>query len=124
VSNRAPALGRPIDTGSVIRHVDPIRKQRFTYGLADPYLQFHYAVLEPHRGRLGSHDPRTVWAERETEVLDSQVRGSRPSRGVPRQCGRPSTGGQDVAERLRGLALEGLGHQRRGERVAPRSEVA
>jgi hypothetical protein len=59
----------------VIRHEDPIRKARPTYALADPYLQFHYAVLEPQRSRLRSRDPRTLSAKRLTEVLDSQVRG-------------------------------------------------
>jgi uncharacterized protein len=75
VSNLAPALARLIDAGFVIRHEDPIRKQRPTYALADPYLQFHYAILEPHRSRLRSRDPRTMWVDRLTEVFDSQVRG-------------------------------------------------
>jgi uncharacterized protein len=75
VSNLAPALGRLVDAGFVIRHEDPIRKQRPTYALADAYLQFHYAILEPHRSRLRSRDPRTLWQERLTEVFDSQVRG-------------------------------------------------
>jgi uncharacterized protein len=75
VSNLAPALGRLVDAGFVIRHEDPIRKQRPTYSLSDAYLQFHYAVLEPHRSRLRSRDPQTLWEERLTEVFDSQVRG-------------------------------------------------
>ncbi len=75
VSNLAPALGRLVDAGFVMRHEDPIRKQRPTYALADPYLQFHYAILEPHRSRLRSRDPRTLWTQRLTEVFDSRVRG-------------------------------------------------
>lgn len=75
VSNLAPALGRLVDGGFVIRHEDPIRKQRPTYALADPYLQFHYAVLEPHRSRLRNQDPQTLWADRLIDVFDSQVRG-------------------------------------------------
>jgi AAA+ ATPase superfamily predicted ATPase len=75
VSNLAPALGRLVDTGFVTRHEDPIRKQRPTYALADPYLQFHYAILEPNRSRLRSRDPRAFWRERLIEVFDSQVRG-------------------------------------------------
>lgn len=75
VSNLAPALNRLVDAGFVTRHEDPIRKQRPTYALADPYLQFHYAVLEPHRSRLRSRDPEALWHERLAEVFDAQVRG-------------------------------------------------
>ena len=75
VSNLAPALGRLVDAGFVTRHADPIRKQRPTYALADPYLQFHYAVLEPHRSRLRARDPQELWRQRLVEVFDSQVRG-------------------------------------------------
>ncbi len=75
VSNLAPALGRLVDAGFVTRHEDPIRKQRPIYALADPYLQFHYAVLEPHRSRLRTRDPEALWAERLIDVFDSQVRG-------------------------------------------------
>jgi uncharacterized protein len=75
VSNLAPALGRLVDAGFVTRHEDPIRKQRPTYALADPYLQFHYAVLEPHRSRLRTRDPKALWQQRLTDVFDSQVRG-------------------------------------------------
>ena len=75
VSNLVPALGRLVDGGFVTRHEDPIRKQRPTYALADPYLQFHYAVLEPHRSRLRNKDPQALWAERLIDVFDSQVRG-------------------------------------------------
>lgn len=75
VSNLAPALGRLVDAGFVTRHEDPIRKQRPTYALADPYLQFHYAVLEPHRSRLRTRDPQSLWHQRLTDVFDSQVRG-------------------------------------------------
>ena len=75
VSNLAPALGRLVDAGFVTRHEDPIRKQRPTYALADSYLQFHYAILEPHRSRLRSRDPQALWQQRLTEVFDSQVRG-------------------------------------------------
>ena len=75
VSNLAPALGRLVDAGFVTRHEDPIRKQRPTYALADPYLQFHYAVLEPHRSWLRTRDPQELWRQRLIDVFDSQVRG-------------------------------------------------
>ena len=75
VSNLAPALNRLVDAGFVTRHEDPIRKQRPIYELADPYLQFHYAVLEPHRSLLRNRDARALWHERLSEVFDAQVRG-------------------------------------------------
>lgn len=75
VPNLAPALNRLVETGFVIRHVDPVRKQRPLYALADPYLQFHYAVLEPHRTALRSRDRGEVWRERLVDTFDSHVRG-------------------------------------------------
>lgn len=76
VANLAPALNRLVDAGFVIRHADPIRKQRPLYSLADPYLQFHYAVLEPHRTALRSRgDRRVVWRDTLASTFDSRVRG-------------------------------------------------
>jgi uncharacterized protein len=74
-SNLAPALNRLVDAGFVLRHEDPIRGQRPMYALADPYLQFHYAILEPHRSRLRSRDLAALWRERLRDVFQSQVRG-------------------------------------------------
>lgn len=75
VPNLAPALNRLVEAGFVTRHVDPVRKQRPLYALADPYLQFHYAVLEPHRTALRSRDRRQVWRERLADTFDAHVRG-------------------------------------------------
>lgn len=75
VSNLAPALKRLVAAGFVIRHEDPIRAQRPTYALADPFLQFHYAILEPHGPLLRDRDPRSVWASRLSAVFGSRVRG-------------------------------------------------
>lgn len=75
VSNLDPALKRLIAAGFVIRHEDPIRAQRPTYALADPFLQFHYAILEPHGAVLRNRDPRRTWTERLSVVFDSRVRG-------------------------------------------------
>lgn len=75
VSNLVPALNRLVDAGFVVRHVDPIRKQRPLYALADPYLQFHYAILEPHRSALRSRDRRELWRERLSDTFGSRVRG-------------------------------------------------
>ncbi len=75
VSNLAPALNRLVEAGFVTRIEDPLRKQRPTYAMADPYLQFHYAVLEPHRSLLRSRDPAAAWRDRLGPVFDAQVRG-------------------------------------------------
>ncbi|QSB13523.1 ATP-binding protein [Natronosporangium hydrolyticum] len=75
VSNLDPALRRLIAAGFVIRHTDPIRAQRPTYTLADPFLQFHYAVLEPHGPLLRERDPHEAWEERLSAVFGSRVRG-------------------------------------------------
>lgn len=75
VPNITPALGRLIDAGFVARHEDPARAQRPRYTLDDPYLAFHYAVLEPHDARLRDRDPAEVWAARLRAVFDSRVRG-------------------------------------------------
>ena len=75
VSNLDPALKRLIAAGFVLRHEDPIRAQRPTYALADPFLQFHYAVLEPHGSLLRDRDPRPIWTERLAALFDARVRG-------------------------------------------------
>ena len=75
VSNLAPALNQLVDAGFVIRHEDPVRKQRPTYALADPYLQFHFAVLDPNRALLRHRDPEEVWTSVLVPRFDSQVRG-------------------------------------------------
>lgn len=75
VTNIAPVLNRLIDAGFVIRHEDPLRTRRPLYALTDPFLQFHYAVLEPHSSLLRHRDSVAVWAERLQQVFDSMVRG-------------------------------------------------
>jgi len=75
VSNLDPALKRLIAAGFVLRHEDPIRAQRPTYALADPFLQFHYAVLEPHGSLLRDRDPRRIWTDRLAALFDARVRG-------------------------------------------------
>lgn len=57
VPNLDTALKRLVAAGFVVRHTDPVRAQRPTYQLADPFLQFHYAVLEPHGVLLRERDP-------------------------------------------------------------------
>lgn len=75
VSNIDPALKRLIAAGFVIRHDDPIRSQRPVYSLGDPFLQFHYAILEPHGSLLRDRDPRAAWDRRLSATFDSRVRG-------------------------------------------------
>jgi hypothetical protein len=75
VSNLDPVLKRLVSAGFVVRHDDPIRAQRPTYALADSFLQFHYAILEPHGTLLRERSPREVWRERLLPTFDSEVRG-------------------------------------------------
>lgn len=75
VSNLDPALKRLVAAGFVVRHDDPIRSQRPVYALADPFLQFHYAVLEPHGRLLRARDPRVAWTTILAATFDSRVRG-------------------------------------------------
>lgn len=75
VSNLDPVLKRLIAAGFVVRHADPIRAQRPTYALADSFLQFHYAILEPHGTVLRERNPREVWERRLVSTFDSRVRG-------------------------------------------------
>lgn len=75
VSNLAPALNRLVDAGFVVRLEDPIRDQRPLYALDDPFLQFHYAVLDPNGALLRGRAPDDVWKNRLRASFDSQVRG-------------------------------------------------
>lgn len=75
VPNIAPSLNRLIAAGFVLRHEDPIRAQRPTYALADSFLQFHYAILEPHGSLLRDRDPLELWTDRLSATFDSRVRG-------------------------------------------------
>lgn len=72
----SPHLNRLVDAGFVTRHLDPVRKNRPTYALADPLLQFHYAILEPYATALrASDDLRRLWQERLEAVFRSRVLG-------------------------------------------------
>jgi len=75
VSNLDPALKRLVAAGFVLRHEDPIRAQRPTYALADPFLQFHYAVLEPHGSMLRERDSHGAWLGRLAATHDARVSG-------------------------------------------------
>lgn len=71
VPNLAPALNRLVDAGLVGRLDDPIRGQRPTYRLDDPFLLFNYAVLEPNRSMLRDRGPEALWADRLVKSFDS-----------------------------------------------------
>ncbi len=75
VSNLDPALKRLIAAGFVLRQEDSIRSQRPTYALADRFLQFHYAILEPHGPLLRDREPLRIWSDRLSGIFDSRVRG-------------------------------------------------
>jgi len=75
VSNLAPPLNRLVAAGFVVRHEDPIRSQRPLYSLADPFLQFHYAILEPYATVLRDRDPGSMWAQTLVRTFDARVRG-------------------------------------------------
>ena len=75
VSNIDLVFRRLIEAGFIVRHEDPIRKKRPLYALADSFLQFHYAVIEPYGAALRERELRTVWSERLEAVFSSRVRG-------------------------------------------------
>src|SRR5690606_40278171 len=74
-SNLDPVVRRLVDTGFVVRHDDPVRARRPAYALADPFLQFHYAVLEPNRTALRDRDPQSTWERRLLPTFDSREIG-------------------------------------------------
>lgn len=45
------------------------------YALGDPFLQFHYAILEPHGALLRERDPAVVWKQRLVKTFDARVWG-------------------------------------------------
>ncbi|MDA8296343.1 MAG: MarR family winged helix-turn-helix transcriptional regulator [Actinomycetota bacterium] len=75
VSNVAVPPNRLVEAGFVVRHEDPVRARRPLYALADPFLQFHLSVLEPHGPLRRERRPREAWDARLRHVFDSSVRG-------------------------------------------------
>ncbi|MEP6762652.1 MAG: MarR family winged helix-turn-helix transcriptional regulator [Gemmatimonadaceae bacterium] len=98
VSNLDPALKRLVAAGFVIRHEDPVRARRPLYALGDSFLQFHYAVLEPHATALRERNPRATWDRRLAAVFDARVRGpvfEEQARTWVRRFATPETLGGD-----------------------------
>ena len=114
VSNLAPALNRLVDAGFVTRLEDPIRDQRPLYCLDDPFLQFHYAVVDPHGALLRDRAPGTVWRNRLRSSFDSKVRGpvfEAQARTWARRFAAAST--IDPASRIgpSSVAIDGVDHE-------------
>jgi DNA-binding MarR family transcriptional regulator len=75
ISNLEPPLRRLIEAGFVVRLDDPIRTRRPLYALGDPFLQFHYAVLEPNGQHLRHRDLKVLWRDHLAPAFDAAVRG-------------------------------------------------
>lgn len=104
-----------IAAGFVIRHEDPVRAQRPTYALADPFLQFHYAILEPHGSLLRDRNPERTCNDRLSAVFDSRVRGpvfEEMARTWVRRHAAPATlGGPADFVGPSSVAIEGKDHE-------------
>ncbi len=115
VSNLDPALKRLIAAGFVVRHDDPIRLQRPTYSLSDSFLQFHYAILEPHGSLLRDRSPREAWEHHLAIRFDSRVRGpvfEEQARSWVRRYASPSTiGGLPNHVGPSFASIDGVDHQ-------------
>jgi uncharacterized protein len=63
----ASALARPIErlteAGLLIQVPDPLRARRSRYELADPFVTFHDAIIQPNRTRIRQRQQRAVWTE-------------------------------------------------------------
>ena len=74
----ASALSRPIErlteAGLLIQVPDPLRARRSRYELADPFIAFHRAIVQPNRTRIRRRQQQAVWAESDA-TWRSQVLG-------------------------------------------------
>lgn len=115
VPNLDPALKRLIAAGFVVRQSDPLRAQRPHYSLGDPFLQFHYAVLEPHGALLRDRDAKTLWSKRLVRSFDSQVRGpvfeEQARSWVRRYADEPTIGGSPDHVGPSSVVVEGVDRQ-------------
>jgi AAA+ ATPase superfamily predicted ATPase len=115
VPNLDPALKRLVAAGFIVRHEDPVRARRPVYALGDPFLQFHYAVLEPHATALRERDPRATWERRLAPVFDSRVRGpvfEEQARTWVRRFAAPGTiGGEADHVGPSAVTIDGIEHQ-------------
>ena len=114
VSNLAPALHRLVDAGFVDRQEDPLRDRRPLYSLADPFLQFHYAVLEPHRAQLRDRDLDQLWTRTLRATFDAQVRGpvfEAQARAWMRRFADPTRSATGAHVGPSQVTVEGVEHQ-------------
>lgn len=115
VPNLDPALKRLVAAGFVIRHEDPVRARRPVYALGDSFLQFHYAVLEPHATVLRERNPQAAWERRLASVFDARVRGpvfEEQARTWVRRFAAPATlGGEPDHVGPSAVTIGGTEHQ-------------
>ena len=115
VASLAPHLSRLIDAGFVVRHSDPIRTRRPRYALADPFLQFHYAILEPSSTLLRERDIESLWTNRLGQTFRSAVRGrvfEEQARTWVRRYASPRTlGGEPVHVGPSSVSHDGIEHE-------------
>lgn len=113
--NLDPAIKRLVAAGFVLRHEDPIRSRRPLYALADPFLQFHYAVLEPSTALLRARDPASAWTQRLGATFDSRVRGpvfeEQARTWVRRFAAEATLGGAPEHVGPSVVSLDGVDHQ-------------
>lgn len=109
------ALKRLIAAGFVVRHEDPLRERRPVYALADPFLQFHYAVIEPHGAVLRARPVHEVWRDRLAATFHARVRGpvfEEQARSWVRQHASPeTTGGHFDQVGPSVLTIDGVAHE-------------
>jgi AAA+ ATPase superfamily predicted ATPase len=115
VPNLDPALKRLVAAGFVVRHEDPVRAKRPVYALADSFLQFHYAILEPHATALREREPLRTWERRLASVFDARVRGpvfEEQARTWVRRFAAPTTlGGDPDHVGPSSVMIDGVDHQ-------------
>jgi uncharacterized protein len=74
----ASSLARPIerltDAGLLLQIPDPLRARRSRYELADPFIAFHDAIIQPNRTRIRRRQQQAVWLESDA-TWRSQVIG-------------------------------------------------
>ncbi len=98
------------------RHLDPIRSRRPTYALADPLLQFHFAILDRYGPVLRtSVDLRTAWSSTLKPVFRSRVLGPVVEQQARTWAGRfadpASVGGSVEVLGPSSVSIDGVEHQ-------------
>lgn len=74
VTSLSKVIDRLMTAGLIVRTPDPLRSKRSRIDLADPFLRFHYAIIQPNRAALARRRSQQVW-ERSKATFQSQVLG-------------------------------------------------